>query len=94
MEKLTARYALTAAAEYQKNNDDVSISDFAEGYMKAIQETNIIEMLNVLLQAKEQIEHLKWKLEKDGSSFGDETTKDTVQRINNAIKKATEYGNI
>lgn len=48
------------------------------------------ELLEALIEAKEQIEHLAWKIHKDGSDFATVTTKETLEIVNKAINKATK----
>ena len=48
------------------------------------------KLLEALIEAKEQIEHLAWKINKDGSDFAKVTTKEALKQIENAINKATK----
>jgi len=48
------------------------------------------DLLDALIEAKEQIEHLAWKLNKDGSDFAKVTTKEALKQIENTINKATK----
>lgn len=78
--KHTKKYAEKLAATHTVCISETwSNASFTVGYMKAIEETNVKELLEALKLAKSRL-----------NSLGFDHNSNTILKIDNAIKKATE----
>jgi len=87
MNKTSKEYAEKLASEYKfipARHQSICEKPFTDGYMTAIKENNVPELIEALEEAKLQLEYLDEKFKATG------TTSFALAKVNNALKKSKE----